>query len=912
MKKNFKKLILPASILVASQAIALGLGNLQVDSVLEETLKGEIPLMLDGSENLDSLKVSLASAADYKRVGLDKSYVPSNIHVSIDDNNDGKYIKISSKGPVTEPIVSLLVSVDWSNGHLLREYTLLLDPAAYTVQSQDNYTAPVQTQTYKQPEPLETTVETETTDTTALEETTTEVETQDTQDTVETTTTYAEPDTTVSYASDQVVVAAGDTLWRIASNNSNGYTPQQMMVAIFNNNPSAFNNGDMNQLKKGAVLDIPSAEQVESIGYSEALAEVKSQTQNWSSLQTEDNSDLYETDSESSTADESSTDYGIEIVPPKDADEASDSTATAGTSDSDDTTEELNRTQEELANAELEKQELAEKVKDLEEIVKDQSDALDVQDDDLADLQNSLTDEVVDEVTEVADDLTAEATDELTDNLTDTELTDTEATDSETNDDETTESEVTDDDLTDVASDDTETSDNSEVWDDEETDSENTETTDTSDDAEDDLTITNVDETDEASTETSQEVEQHQPPLDLSRKPQSFMDKVMAYKTEGLIGLGVLLLGLFGFLFMRRKGEAVDAGDFLDSITTTADDAESAVSAESEDLAESIEETLDEAEDTLEDVADDVTEDITLADEVEEAVSDSVTELNLTNLDDDFDDLEDSIEETVDEAVEDIEDIAGDVSDDFDLDDAFNLDDEPEVAVMDEPVEEDDGDFDLDDLDDFDDLDTLEAESDTEEEVDELGDIEYDTAGLQDAISGLKKDTTQEVEDLTQSVAEVDTAIDSEVDELVESFDDELVETLDEAEDVSLDFDLDDFSLDDDSQDVDSFASEIDAIVDTVEHDSRDVEEKLEEQGFDLDETDSTDTDVALEEEFDLGFDLDEGGDDAIDTKLDLAKAYFEMGDVDGAKQMVVEIIEEGNDDQIAKATELKNEIEGS
>ena len=887
MKKKLKKLILPASVLVASQAIALGLGNLQVNSVLEETLKGEIPLLLDGSENVDSIKVSLASAADYKRVGLDKSYVPSNIQVSIGDDNDGKYIKISSKGPVSEPIVSLLVSVDWSNGHLLREYTLLLDPPAYAIQTQENYSQPVQTQTYTQTKPIESTVETDPeiveTETEVIAEPETIIEPEVVAEAEEVT---EVSDDSISYIPNQLTVSAGDTLWRIASNNSNGYSPQQVMVAIFNNNPEAFNNNDMNQLKKGAVLEMPTSDQLASIDYRAALDEVKSQTQNWSSLQTEeDNTDLY---TEETTVDTTS-DYGIEIVPPKDGDESSD-TSTAGTIDTDSTTEELNRTQEELVNAELEKQELADKVKDLEEIVKEQEQALDVQDDDLATVQDVLAN--IDE--ESTDDEVADSTEETeeVEVVEDSEqIDDSDAVNSE-------DSEVWN---TDEASDNAESEANDTVA------NETTEEViieETDDGGSDEISIVDVEE---INTDTQDSTPEQTPVEQVETqevsKPQSFMDKVMAYKNEGLIGLGVLLLGLFGFLFMRRKGERIESDDFLDNITTPADDASEDLENNIDEISESVEETIEDVADEVEDTFDNVTQDSSLADEVDEAVSDSVTELNLSNLDDEFAKEMDDI----DEAVEDVED---EFDDTFDLD--FN--DEPEVDVMDES--EDDGEFNLDDLDELD-------LSEEDEDTDELGDIEYDTEGLQEAISGLKKDEV--VDDLQETVSDID----SQVDNLVDSFDDELVETIDEAEDFSLylDLDIDEESEISSDSDVDSFTSEIDAIVDTIEHDVRDVEDKLEEQGYDLDDNamdlddSSLDLDVpdefdeldtVSEKEFDLGFDLEESGDDAIDTKLDLAKAYFEMGDVDGAKQMVMEIIEEGNDEQISKANELKNEIEGS
>ena len=337
MNKKLRKLILPVSLLVASQSYGLGLGGLQVNSALDEVLEGRIPFVLDGTEEFEKIKVSVASVADYQRVGLDKSYVPSNIQVDVIQQDGQPFIQISSKGPVSEPIVSLLLVVDWANGHLLREYTLLLDPPVYASTPQQNYSESVQTQTYEVPQIIE-------------------IEEQDTPQ-VETNNSFRQ--------SNQLVVQSGDTLWKIANGvNQGSVSIQQTMVAIFNNNPAAFQNNNMNFLKKGATLTIPDSDQVAMVSNGQAEAEVKSAIQSWSRLQTQDR--------DNDVASSNDVDYGIELVPPNDDADSSDvnNSTSSVVKINQRTKDELNQAQEELASSDLENSELSSRVSELEKLLK--------------------------------------------------------------------------------------------------------------------------------------------------------------------------------------------------------------------------------------------------------------------------------------------------------------------------------------------------------------------------------------------------------------------------------------------------------------------------------------------------------------------------------------------------------------
>lgn len=860
MNKKFRKLILPLSIFATLQAQSMGLGTLQVQSMLDEELKGSIPLVLDGTEDLETLKVSLASEDDYQKVGLDKSYVPSNIHVKLSGDEENKSIEITSKGPVSEPIVSLLIVVDWSNGHLLREYTLLLDPPIFNnAQIQKNYSDPVKTQTYEAPKQIESS-----------------------QITESNTNTSNISDASNSFSSsNQVVVEAGDTLWKIATRYNSGFSsPQQMMVAIFNNNPNAFQNNDMNFLKKGAVLEIPNSDDVSLISKGEAIEEVKNQTSQWSRLNSQEDTDSSNT--------QSSVDYGIELVPPNDSD-TSDSTSTSGSGSQANAKirADLKRAREELASSTLENEELSSRVLELEQIVKDQEMALSLKDDDLALLQKQLTetnsdassDNMTDDVWDSTDDSGDSATDSMNDDVA---INDT----------------MSDDGL----SEDTMQNDNM---------ADDSMTTEASSEDSNEVKIADVNESSPNQDNKSPEIKSIQP----TTQEKSLMDKILDFKTYIMAGLGVLLLAIIGLVFYKRKSSQdsdPESGSFYENESNQ-------------------EEALDN-------------------------FNSPQSELNLSNLDDELEnelevDLEESLDEDFDESLD--EDLEENLEDEMDL----SLDSEPEVIVMDES---DADDLEIDDIDlDMDDLNSLEAgNDDVEQENTELTDLEFNVDDL-----ALDDETSSE-DDADESQGSEDEfddlSLDFDLDELDSDNKEETIENDDSSDALlSEDFNLDLASESDESEleDVIEEGQEIeDLVFDTGERtivpDASETEETIEDFEFDLgddmfstddldlDSTDNTeDSDIGSDDtelndteisdlevlnatsiptdedeaEFDLGLDFDEiVEDDAIDTKLDLAKAYFEMGDIDGARQMVSEIIIEGNDDQKSKAEKLKEEIENT
>lgn len=238
--------IFAGGLMVSSQLLALGLGELKLESALSQPLKAEIELVDTKGLTEWEIKPRLASQEDFDRAGVDRVFFLTKIDFKIEDGR----ILLSTRESINEPFLNFLIELSWPSGRVLREYTVLLDPPTYQEQ---NY------------QPLVVTPEVQATETKLVVATPEEPVLVNKWD---------EPAETGTYK-----VQPNDTLWAIAleSRPSNGISPQQMMLAIQEENPQAFINGNINRLKSHHVLRIPDEQQVRSIGVAAAIAEVNRQ-----------------------------------------------------------------------------------------------------------------------------------------------------------------------------------------------------------------------------------------------------------------------------------------------------------------------------------------------------------------------------------------------------------------------------------------------------------------------------------------------------------------------------------------------------------------------------------------------------------------------------------------------------------
>ena len=116
-------------LLLPVTANALGLGNIKIESALNQPLNAEIELLSATSDDLKGLEVKLASREAFMRAGVDRSGLLSQIKFNTSKRGGKYYVILTTDQAVREPFLNFLLELNWKNGRMLREYTVLLDPA---------------------------------------------------------------------------------------------------------------------------------------------------------------------------------------------------------------------------------------------------------------------------------------------------------------------------------------------------------------------------------------------------------------------------------------------------------------------------------------------------------------------------------------------------------------------------------------------------------------------------------------------------------------------------------------------------------------------------------------------------------------------------------------------------------------
>src|SRR5512145_1889681 len=133
MKTAVRRILLMSALMTPGALYALGLGEIRLNSALNQPFDAEIELVSATQEDLGALRASLASGDTFTRYGLDRPAYLSDFSFRVTQAADGRdVLRVTSPRPVTEPFVTLLVEANWPRGRLLREYTVLLDPPVYT------------------------------------------------------------------------------------------------------------------------------------------------------------------------------------------------------------------------------------------------------------------------------------------------------------------------------------------------------------------------------------------------------------------------------------------------------------------------------------------------------------------------------------------------------------------------------------------------------------------------------------------------------------------------------------------------------------------------------------------------------------------------------------------------------------
>ncbi|PSS59283.1 FimV/HubP family polar landmark protein [Pseudomonas sp. BBP2017] len=228
---RIRKLVLAiaaASALSSGMAHALGLGELTLKSAQNQPLDAEIELLDVRDLTAAEMAPSLAPPEEFAKAGIERpSYLNDLTFTPVINPNGKSVLRVTSSQALPAPMVKFLVQVMWPSGRLLRDYSVLVNQAALP---------------------------------------------------------GAKPESAISPALSapaNYTTVRRDTLWEIASKARQGGSVQQAMLAIQALNPDAFINGNINLLKTGQVLRMPDQQQVMSIPQGQAVAEVAEQYAAW-------------------------------------------------------------------------------------------------------------------------------------------------------------------------------------------------------------------------------------------------------------------------------------------------------------------------------------------------------------------------------------------------------------------------------------------------------------------------------------------------------------------------------------------------------------------------------------------------------------------------------------------------------
>ncbi len=228
------------ALLYSGWVAALGLGGITLNSALNEPLDAQVALLNIGELSQAELLVNLATLNDFERAGVEREFYLVDLRFTADLSNPAKpFIRISSTKPIREPYLNFLIELQWPTGRMLREYTLFLDIpvfAAEQARGKSQAASAVNSERQRQ----------------------TSGTSRSQYD--------GRGSAATSGSGNEYRVRNGDTLWGVAQKfRPEDSSVQQTMQAIYERNTDAFVNGDMNMLRKDAVLGVPAAVEIRSV-----------------------------------------------------------------------------------------------------------------------------------------------------------------------------------------------------------------------------------------------------------------------------------------------------------------------------------------------------------------------------------------------------------------------------------------------------------------------------------------------------------------------------------------------------------------------------------------------------------------------------------------------------------------------
>lgn len=272
--------------LVHSSASALGLGEIKLNSALNQPLDAEIALLQVRDLSEREIIAGLATPKDFERLGVDRPFFLLDMKFDVDlKNASGPILRISSKKPVKEPFLNFIVQAQWPSGKLLREYTVLVDLPIFSG-AQAEPASPVQT---SRPSPSVNTNPNNSTS--SPRATSSNLTVPERGDRPVSRPRVSEPSFN---GSEYGPVKSNDNLWDIARRvrPDSSVTVQQTMLAIQRLNPDAFINNNINLIRRGQVLRVPSRDEIAQTSSQQAVRQVAAQNRQFANRDYSSNAQL--------------------------------------------------------------------------------------------------------------------------------------------------------------------------------------------------------------------------------------------------------------------------------------------------------------------------------------------------------------------------------------------------------------------------------------------------------------------------------------------------------------------------------------------------------------------------------------------------------------------------------------------
>lgn len=277
--------------LSSNLAYSLGVGDIQVNSSLNEQLNAEIALVSLRSGEIDNIRVTMASPAEFARAGIDRPLVLAFLKFRVEERPGNRAaIIVYSKKAIKEPFLDFLVEIDWTSGRMLREYTVLLDPPVLAQRKAERVQAPVAlapAPVINKPAPrvsaapLERSAPVSVAPARPDDELFPRIDIGGSAKPADSATPFRPA---LDVSSDGYKAKPKDTLWSVSDRlRPEGISIEQMMLALQNANPEAFENNNINGLKAGYVLRIPDQDALLAFSKSEAFRAAQDQNNAWNS-----------------------------------------------------------------------------------------------------------------------------------------------------------------------------------------------------------------------------------------------------------------------------------------------------------------------------------------------------------------------------------------------------------------------------------------------------------------------------------------------------------------------------------------------------------------------------------------------------------------------------------------------------